>query len=101
VVEAYTSQQPFSHCSRLQAAIRSARVRPDGKPDLNKVTTLNFDPRDSRVTAVNHLVRLGARILGAERMLALLRYATFLGWQSNYAAVLLNRPFDLEHGKRR
>jgi hypothetical protein len=43
------------------------------------------------------LIRLCARVVGANRLLLLLRYVNFLGWQSNFAAVLLDKPVNLEH----
>jgi len=92
--------RPFARDSPFQRALAKARVQPQAGQDLLKVTTLNFDPKDPRVRILNGLLRAVSRLLGADRVMALLRYATFLGWQSNYAAVLLKCPFDLEHRRR-
>ncbi|HSI54105.1 MAG TPA: hypothetical protein VK981_09070 [Ramlibacter sp.] len=96
-VRSIETSQPFRAQSGLQAALRGAGIRPGRKVGGKPVTTLNFDPDDRRVRTVNFLIRLAARIIGAERVGDLIRYATFLGWGSNYAAVLLDRPPELRH----
>ena len=60
-------------------------------------TTLNFDQTSRLVTWTNGLICLLARTIGVGRVSLLIRYATFLGWGNNYAAVLLERPFELRH----
>ena len=96
-VRSMDSSQAFRARSALQLALRGAGVRPGRKDAGKPVTTLNFDPGDRRVRGVNFLIRLAARIIGAERVGDLIRYATFLGWGGNYAAVLLERPFEMRH----
>ena len=93
--------RPFDPASPLQRALRAAGFARGGGQGLDKANTLNFDPSDRRVVLVNRLVRLAARVIGLERLLALLRYASFLTWQSNCAAVLLDRPLELDHRDRR
>lgn len=100
-VDAIDAARPFSVTSSLQRALRAAGVRPRAAMNFNALTTLNFDPADRRVAQINRVVRVMARIMGAERVAALLRYATFLGWGSNFAAVLLDRPFELRHVDQR
>ena len=95
------SAHAFEAKSPLQRALRDAGLTQAAASNYAKATTLNFDASDVRVTWVNRLLRFMARIAGVERMSALLRYATFLTWQSNSAAVLLDKPFDLEHRDRR
>lgn len=90
------SANPFSVSSDFQRQLRAnGLVEPP--PQGGEGNTLNFDPGDKRVRAVNALVRLLARVAGAERVRQLLRYATFLTWGSNYPAVLLRKPFDMGH----
>lgn len=96
-VPGVSAAQPFQASSVLQRALQNAGVRPRARQNLKAVTTLNFDPADRQVVWVNSLIRLLARIIGADRVAALIRYATFLGWGSNFAAVLLDRSFELRH----
>ena len=100
-LSSFDCADPFNPASDLQLALRKAGLRHRGAQDAGKATTLNFDAGDRRVLLVNWLIRLAARIAGAETVTTLLRYATFLSWQSNAAAVLLDKPFDLEHRDRR
>lgn len=101
-VPALDSDQPFNPSSTFQRTLRAAGLVPLSGQGVPTITTLNFDPLDRRVVRVNFLIRLLARAIGIERVGALIRYATFLSWGNNYAAVLLNRPFDLKHtGKRK
>jgi hypothetical protein len=39
-------------------------------------------------------------VIGPQRTLALLRYASFLTQQSNFASVLLKQRFDVQHRDR-
>lgn len=88
---------PFSSSSELQQALERAGISSPGSHEAKAVTTLNFDPSDRRVAAVNILIRLLVRTIGVGRVGALLRYASFLGWGSNFATVLLGRSFELRH----
>ena len=96
-VDSMDVARPFSVTSSLQRALQGAGLRPGAAKNFYAVTTLNFDPTDRQVLWVNSLIRLMARIMGPGRVGALIRYATFLGWGSNFAAVLLDRPFELRH----
>jgi hypothetical protein len=97
-VETMGAAQPFNPDAPLQRALRMAGVTPRAGAGASKAaTTLTFDPTDRRVVLVNRLIRLCARVVGANRLLLLLRYVNFLGWQSNFAAVLLDKPVNLEH----
>jgi hypothetical protein len=89
--------QPFQAASALQRAVQKAGIGREARQGLGAVTTLNFNPADRQVVWANFLIRLVARIIGAGRVAALIRYTTFLGWGSNFAAVLLDRPFELRH----
>ncbi len=93
--------RPFDPASPLQRALRNAGLAGGNAQGLDKATTLNFDPSDRRVVWVNRVVRLLGRIIGVERLSALLRYAGFLTWQSNLASVLLDRPLEIDHRDRR
>jgi hypothetical protein len=96
-VLAVDDAQPFQAASTLQRTLRKAGVSRKGRRPGPDVTTLNFDAGAWQVAWLNFTIRLAARIIGAGRLGDLLRYATFLGWRSNYAAVLLDRPFELRH----
>lgn len=100
-VSSMDAAHPFSATSGLQRALHAAGLQSGAGRHVGAVTTLNFDPMDRQVVWVNFMIRLIARIIGAERFATLLRYATFLGWSSNFAAVLLNRPFELRHVDQR
>jgi hypothetical protein len=96
-VDLMHSGRPFNAASGLQRSLQGAGLRPRATKNFNAVTTLNFDPKDRQVVRVNLVIRLLARIIGAGRVGALIRYAVFLSWGSNFAAVLLDRPFELRH----
>lgn len=87
---------PFDPASPIQGTLRNAGIAHAAKPGPIG-TTLNFDPDDRRVRWVNAGVRCLSRMIGASRVAALVRYATFLGWSGNLAALLLDRPFELRH----
>jgi hypothetical protein len=101
IVPTMDAAQPFAPGSPFQQSLERAGLTRGAPLRLAKTTTLDFDAQDRSVVLVNRLIRLISRLIGAERLGALLRYATFLGWQSNAAAVLLDEPFDLEHRDRR
>jgi hypothetical protein len=97
-VETIEVANPFRATAPLQRALREAGLAPQrGAATSRAVTTLTFDPHDRRVVIANHLIRLMARIIGVDRVLLLFRYVVFLGWQSNFAAVMLDKPVTLEH----
>ena len=97
-VETMKVAQPFNPDGPLQIALRGAGVTPRAAPAPGKsVTTLNFNPGDRRVVLANRLIRLLARVVGVDRLLLLFRYVIFLGWQSNFAAVMLDKPVNLDH----
>jgi hypothetical protein len=87
---------PFDPASPLQQTLRRAGLAAP-QPPTTAATTLNFDPSERRVRGVNAAVRLMARVIGASRVAALVRYATFLGWGGNLPALLLQQPFELRH----
>ncbi len=94
--------QPFNPEAPLQRSLRAAGITPRPKARTGKATTtLNFDPTDQRVVMANRLIRWCARLLGPDRLQLLLRYGAFLGWQANFAAVLLDKPVNLEHSDGR
>ncbi|MBK6005767.1 hypothetical protein JJB11_06635 [Ramlibacter ginsenosidimutans] len=90
--------RPFAADSQFQRELRARGLaQTAAAPAPQGDNTLTFDAGDKRVRTVNSLVRLLARIAGAQRVALLLRYATFLSWGSNLPAVLLRRPPDLGH----
>jgi hypothetical protein len=91
---------PFDPASAFQQALRRAGVATP-QPAVPAATTLNFDPSERRVRWVNAAVRVMARVFGASRVAALVRYATFLGWGGNLPALLLQQPFELRHVETR
>lgn len=92
------ARTPFNPASPLQRELRAAGLVPQVRPSRQpQITTMNFDASEPRVVRVNFLIRVLARIIGAARVEAMIRYATFLGWGPNLGAVLLDRPFELRH----
>jgi hypothetical protein len=100
-VQGVDAANPFSAASTIQKTLRAAGMEPATGTQPASVTTLNFDATQARVVWANRLVRFAARVIGAARVMDLIRYANFLGWQSNYPAVLLDRPFELRHTDNR
>jgi hypothetical protein len=96
-VPSMDTRSPFDPTSPLQRSLREAGLHPRTRTRQASVTTLNFDPVQPQVVRVNFLIRVLARIIGATRVEAMIRYATFVGWGANLSAVLLNRPFELRH----
>jgi hypothetical protein len=90
-------QQPFAAPGDFQRGLRTAGLVPRSSQRAPAATTLDVDLGDWRVRAVNAMVRCAARIIGISRVEQLLRYASFLAWQQNLAAVMLKQPFDLRH----
>lgn len=90
------TSDPFDPVSPFQQRLRAAGVSTP-QPPVAGATTLNFDPSERRVRWVNAALRLTARVIGASRLAALVRYATFLGWGGNLSALLLRQPFELRH----
>lgn len=95
------AEAPFSARSPLQQQLRRAGLARSGTGAFAKANTMNLDQGDRRVAMVNRVLRVFTRLAGPDAVGALLRYGSFLGWQSNLAAVLLDKPFDLEHQDRR
>lgn len=93
--------RPFAAASGLRSALRARGLVRRGRGTAQATTTLDVDFNDARIRAVNALVRGLARVAGAERVALLLRYATFLSWGSNLAAVLLRKPPANAHEDRR
>ena len=95
------ARRPFERDSPLQRSLRRAGIAPraavQAAPTPKAYTTHDFDHGDGRIVFVNRMVRLLARLIGADRVLLLLRYAAFLTRESNYPSVLLDRPFLFEH----
>jgi hypothetical protein len=92
---------PFLADSEIQRRLRMSVVRRSTRVvDVGTRNTLTLDQSDRRLRWVNAFIRLLARLFGVERVRALLQYASFLSRQSHYAAVLLERPFDVTHDDR-
>lgn len=92
---------PFDPASPLHATLRKAGMKGTTQGATPAPTTMNFDPSDWRVRVVNVGLRALARVMGPERVSLLLRYAAFLGWGSNFPAILLRKPFDMGHRETR
>ena len=90
------TDDPFDPASAFQQRLRRSGVATP-QPAVPAATTLNFDPSARPVRLVNAAVRLMARVFGASRVAALVRYATFLGWGGNLPALLLQERFELRH----
>jgi hypothetical protein len=102
VAVAYDEQQPFGAHSRLQQDLRAAGItRAGGPPAAKPLNTLTFAPYDRRVRMMNGLLRATRRVIGLERLLALLRYAALLTREAHLPSVLLKRPLALDHRLRR
>ncbi len=102
LVVPYEEQEPFNANSRLQRDLVAAgiAVPGTGAPTRN-ITTLTFDAKDVKVRMVNWLVRGVMKVIGLERLIALLRYAALLTRESHLPAVLLKQPLSLTHKVRR
>jgi hypothetical protein len=93
---------PFASKSPLQRRLREIGITSRGSvPTLANSSTLNFDQTNLQVRLVNAAVRLLARVLGANRVYLLLRYAGILARESHYPTVLAGEPLDLKHSPRR
>lgn len=89
--------RPFDPKSSLQCRLRQLGITPHGAlPPSSKL-----DQAQPRVKAVNFLIRLFARILGADRLLLLLRYTALVSHGAHYPEVLMNLPLDRKHLLRR
>jgi hypothetical protein len=62
---------------------------------------MTFDAETLEVRMANRMLRVVKRILGVERLLALLRYAALMTRESHLPAVLLKQPLRLSHKTRR
>ncbi|MEP7098982.1 MAG: hypothetical protein ABI781_00640 [Burkholderiales bacterium] len=93
---------PFAAGGELHRHFEKEGWVTGGAPFKPPVTnTLDFDATAKPVVLANKGVRVLARIIGIERVDALLRYAGFLARESNYARVLLRQPFDFVHRDKR
>jgi hypothetical protein len=98
----YVESQPFNINSRFQQQLRSVGITVRGRSTLGKsLNTITFDAKDSKVRLVDHSLRIATRIIGLDRMMALLRYASLLTRESHLPAVLLKQPLRLLHKLRR
>ena len=97
-----TPAKPFAARGELYRQFKSKGWIIAGKPFGPPVTsTYDFDATAKPIALANKMVRLLARVIGVEQVDALLRYASFLSRESNYATVLLRRPFDFVHRNKR
>lgn len=102
LVVPYEEQEPFNADSRLQRELVAAGIAKPGRgTPARNMTTLTFDPRDIRVRIVNSLLRSAMKVIGLERLVALLRYAALLTRETHLPAVLLKQPLSLTHKLRR
>jgi hypothetical protein len=89
---------PFDPDSGFQRGLRGPLATHGPAPFQPGVkNTLDMDQNDRRMRIVNTAIRFGARVIGVGRMLVLIRYAAFLTQRSHFAAVLLDRPFEIRH----
>jgi hypothetical protein len=102
LVVPYQEQQPFAASSRLQQDLRAARIAQAGAAAAARpMNTLTFKHDDRRVRMINTLLRAALRIIGLERLLAILRYSALLTRETHLPAVLLKQPLELGHKLRR
>lgn len=102
LVVPYDEQEPFRATSRLQRELVAAGVTvPGSGAPSRSMNTLTFDAQNIKVRMVNELLRGAKRVLGMERLIALLRYASLMTRESHLAAVLLKQPLSLTHKERR
>lgn len=98
----YDEQEPFKASSRFQRELVAAGITElGGVLPAKNITTLNFDAQDFKVRLVNRGLRGVMRVIGLERLVALLRYAALLTRESHLPAVLLKQPLSLTHKVRR
>jgi hypothetical protein len=92
---------PFDPNSQLQRRLKAhGIVRGAARYDTGVHNTLDLDESDRRLRYLHAALRLLSRVIGPQRTLALLRYASFLTQQSNFASVLLEQRFDVQHRDR-
>lgn len=102
LVVPYDEQEPFRTTSRLQRELVAAGVTVPGSGGPSRsMNTLTFDAQNIKVRMVNGLLRGAKRVLGIERLIALLRYASLMTRESHLPAVLLKQPLSLTHKERR
>ena len=90
--------RPFAAASVFQQQLRAAGLH--GIPAAGPVHTRNLHDQGRRLTLANALVRGLARVLGLGRLQMLVRYAAFLSRESHLPAVLLRKPFRMDHRAR-
>ncbi len=90
--------RPFAAASAFQQELRKAGMH--GIPAGGAVHTRNLHMQGRRLTLANALIRGLARVMGLGRLQMLLRYAAFLSRESHLPAVLLRRPFQMDHRGR-
>lgn len=96
------SPTPFAASGTLYRTFKNQNWLNSGtpfKPPSNN--TLDFDESARSVRLVNGAVRFLSRLIGVDRLEALLRYAAFLSRESNYARVLFKKSFDFKHNEKR
>ncbi len=102
LVVPYDEQLPFSATSRLQRDLRAASIPPRaGTVPAKPLNTLSFNADARSVRLANQLVRAARRVVGIERLGAMLRYAALLTREAHLPSVLLKQPLRLEHRLRR
>jgi hypothetical protein len=102
LVVPYEEQQPFKSNSRLQQELVSVGITvPKSSAPSRSINTMTFDAETLEVRMANRMLRVVKRILGVERLLALLRYAALMTRESHLPAVLLKQPLRLSHKTRR
>lgn len=98
LVVPYDEQQPFKSASRLQRDLMTAGItRSNNGNPPRAMNTLTFDASNIKVRMVNCFLRVTQKLIGTERLLALLRYASLMTRESHLPAVLLKQPLKLDH----
>jgi hypothetical protein len=93
------AHDPFNSASAFQRKLRNT-LTARGQVGGGLSNTLDLDQKDRRLRVLNAIIRAVARVIGADRMLVLLRYAAFLTQRSHFAAVMLDQPLDVSHRDR-
>lgn len=98
----YDEQRPFRADSRFQRDLIAAGITEVGSAaPARSMNTLTFDAQNVKVRVVNSLLRGATKLIGLERLIALLRYASLMTREAHLPAVLLKQPLDLTHKERR
>jgi hypothetical protein len=87
---------PFNSNSDFQKELRKSGLTSTNK-NIKATNTLNFDETSIKVKILNTTMRCLNRIIGVEKMRALLQYCALLTREFHLESILLKKPFDFRH----